>query len=56
VLHELAAARFTLQRAHDERAEGAAEARRFSADASDAGHCQHVRRLALSSSINWRRC
>jgi exopolyphosphatase/guanosine-5'-triphosphate,3'-diphosphate pyrophosphatase len=48
VLHELAAAHFGPASAHDERAEALRQqARRFAARMhSDAGHCEHVRRLA----------
>jgi exopolyphosphatase / guanosine-5'-triphosphate,3'-diphosphate pyrophosphatase len=48
VLHELAAAHFGPASAHDERAEALRQqVRRFAARMhSDAGHCEHVRRLA----------
>ena len=48
VLHELAAAHFGPASAHDERAEALrTQARRFAGRMhSDAGHCEHVRRLA----------
>jgi exopolyphosphatase/guanosine-5'-triphosphate,3'-diphosphate pyrophosphatase len=48
VLHELATAHFGPASAHDERAEALRQqARRFAARMhSDAGHCEHVRRLA----------
>ena len=48
VLHDLATAHFGPASAHDERAEALRQqARRFAARMhSDAGHCEHVRRLA----------